>query len=191
MPVRHHPASHRVIAALNNPTFVARGNPGFFQTLFSGGFNIVAENIPLTKKQRHAHAIKQETLYRNRYLECKQASMLKGKGIYPDDPKGACKTKWKGWQKWRGKAGENALKVAEAAEKKGRLDPMAAAALQADAARAMAEDPNVTMQMAQQLPPEQQDAYLEETLSANKIPWLWLGGAAAVGTLGLIFILRR
>jgi len=49
-----------------------------------------------------------------------------------------------------------------------------------------------TVAMAASLPDSQQDEFISETLSVdNEIPWLWLGGAAAVGTLGLILLLRR
>lgn len=170
----------------------ARRNAGLLPTIFSGGFNLVAESLPLTKKQKHAYALKQEALYRNRFLECKQKAILKGKTQYPEDPKGDCKSSWKSWQKWRGKAGERALAVAEAAEKKGVLDPAAAYALQADAARALNEDPYAIMQAASQLPVDQQDAYLQETLTTGGVPtWVWVGGAAAAGTVMLVLFLRR
>ena len=169
MPVINRPISHRMIARSN----------GFL-------------GINWTKKQKYAAAIEKEALYKQRYLECKQSKTNKGKIPYPDDPKGPCKASWKDWQKWRGKAGERAIALAEQAERKGKLDPLAAAELQADAARSMAEDPIAVMQQAIALPEDQVDVVLGETLSTSSgPPWLLLGGGAVAGTLILVLLLRR
>lgn len=187
------PLHHRQMSALQ-AQHVALNN-GFWRTaaaVLTGGASEVAREVTGGAKQRHSDAVQKETLYRNRYLECKQKQINKGNTVVPDDPGGKCKQKWKKWQKWRGKAGDQALKVLEAAEKKGRLDPVAESFLIADQARAMAEDPASTVASAAGLPPAEQDAYVSETLTIDSgMPWGLLAGGAVVGTLGLIFILRR
>lgn len=97
--------------------------------------------IPLSAAERHARATKKLTESKSKYLLCKQEQLNKGKTPYPEDPKGPCKTHWKGWQRWRGKAGERAMKLAEEAERRGAFDPELQAALSADMASAMVENP--------------------------------------------------
>ena len=166
------------VSALQNP-FLGIGGGKIF-------------GIPVTKKARHAAAVGKETLFRNKYFECKQAKINKGKTVYPDDPKGKCKTKWKAWQKWRGKAGKRAIKVAEAAEKKGRLDPEAQAFLEADTIRSLNISPSAQLMSAQAMPDAQAEAYLEENYSVGGPPTAVyvVGGLAVVGTVAY-FLLRR
>lgn len=188
MPVRVRPVSHRAIAAVAH---ARRNGLALANPVARPNIRIGPINIPITKKERHASAISKETLYRNKYNECRMKQLNKGKTVYPDDPKGKCKSEWKRWQKWRGKAGERAMKVAEQAEKRGRLSPEQAHELQADMARASAD-----ASIAQAVPPpaDIDDAYLQEageSLSVPSMPWVLLGGGALVGTLGLIVLLRR
>lgn len=190
------PLHHEQLSALQAQNVAL--NNGFWRTtaaILTGGVSEIGVSTgadPRGVKVKHAEAVKKETLYRNRYLECKQQQINKGNTVVPEDPSGKCKRKWKQWQKWRGKAGDQAIKVLEAAERKGRLDPVAESFLIADQARAMADDPANTVAAAAGLPPEEQDAYIGETLTIDSgLPWGWLAGGAVVGTLGLIFLLRR
>jgi hypothetical protein len=147
--------------------------------------------IAVTKKQKHAKAVQKVTLARSQYLEAKQKALSQGKTVYPDDPKGEAKAKWKSWQKWRGKAGERALKLAEDAEKKGRLDPLQAAALQRDMADAMAEDPGAALAAmeAGQLPADYLDATLSDPSAVSTIPpWAIYGGGAVLVVGGLLVL---
>jgi len=73
------------------------------------------------------------------------------------------------------------MKVAEAAEKKGRLDPEAKAFLDADIERAMDQDPNEALAMSAAMSDEEADAYMAETYSVGT-PW---GAIAAAGGLGI------
>lgn len=141
--------------------------------------------IPLSKKARHAKAVKKLTLARTKYLEQKQKALSKGKTPYPDDPKGPAKAAWKAWQKWRGKAGERAMKLAEAAEKKGRLDPQQAQYLQQDMAQAMADEAQLVT-----MPESSFDSSFDAQLTPAGVPtWALVMGGAGV-TLGAIFVLR-
>lgn len=173
------PALLNPVSALQNP-FLGIGGGKIF-------------GIPVTKKARHAAAVGKETLFRNKYLECKQAKINKGKTVYPDDPKGKCKTKWKAWQKWRGKAGKRAIKVAEAAEKKGRLDPEARAFLDQDVARSMSISPSDQLMSAQMMPDEQAEMYLEENYSVggpSTVVYV-AGGLTAVSIVAYLLLRRR
>jgi hypothetical protein len=184
MPVRTYPASHRVIAhiaqsnvsalgalALDNPQSALQ-NPLFGKGYFLG--------MPVSKKARHANAVKNETFHRNKYLECKQKQINKGQTVFPEGKK--CKKQYNKWQKWRGKQGERAMKVAEKAERKGRLDPEAKAFLDADLARAMGQDSDAAMAMAASGDPNA-DAYLAEDYSVDQGSWIM--PVAIVGTLGV------
>lgn len=189
------PLHHRQLAALQQRNVAL--NNGFWRTaaavltVGASEVGISAGADPRGSKVKHAEAVKKQTLYRNKFLECKQKQLNKGNPVVPEDPNGKCKRAWKRWQKWRGKAGEEAIKVLEKAEKRGRLDPIAEQFLLADQARSMA-DPMAAVDAAAGLPPAEQDAYLSETLTVDSgLPWGWLAGGAVVGTLGLIFLLRR
>lgn len=147
--------------------------------------------IALTKTQRHAKSVQKMTLARSKYLEAKQKAIQKGKTFYPDDPKGEGKSAWKAWQKWRGKAGERAMALAEKAEKQCRLDPLQAAELQRDMASAMVEDPTAILLAVEsgQLPASALDATLSEPGPLDVIPaWAFYGGGAAAAVAGLLLL---
>lgn len=140
-------------------------------------------NIPITKNERHASAVSKRELNKTKYLECKAKAQAKGKGVYPIDPKGDCKSKYKSWQKWRGKAGERALKLAEQAERKGRLDPELATALQADMATGLAETSTAPIS-------GYEDAPLDyATQPASSLPVIAVGGGVLLLGSGLLYLL--
>lgn len=87
--------------------------------------------IALTKQQRYNKAASKAEKNKVEYLKCKSRVLNKGQIPYPEDPKGSCKTDWKQWQKWRGKKGERALKLAERLEAQGKLEPNLAVELRA------------------------------------------------------------
>lgn len=191
MPVRTFPVSPRAIAALSRTPNSALGGIAL-QNM--GGIayqnGIALENplfgIALTKKQRYAKAVQKARKEKLDYLECKQKQLNKGFGVYPDDPTSKkCKTKYKKMQKWRGKRGTRALKVAERAEKLGRLDAEAKAILDADIAAAAAEDENATLAMLGNMSDAQADAFMAENYGSDDT-LLYVGGAVAgLGLIGL------
>jgi hypothetical protein len=114
-----------------NPT--ARSNP------FLG--------IALTKEQKHAKSVQKKTLYKTKYEKCKTAKEAKGHTVYPDEGGKKCKSKYKKWQKHRGKVGERALKLTDKLDKKGKLSPELRADLDKNIADAEDEtqiDPELT-----------------------------------------------
>jgi hypothetical protein len=189
MPVRTLPVSHRNAAAWGARRSALGGialqNGLALENPFLG--------IALTKKQRYAKAVAKARKKKLDYLECKQKQINKGLGVYPDDPTSKkCKSKYKKMQKWRGKKGKRATKVAERAEKKGRLDPEAKAILDADIAAAMGEDENAALAMMQNMSDAEADAFMAENFATDDT-MMYVGGAV-VGLGGLVtlgFLGRR
>jgi hypothetical protein len=189
MPVRTLPVSHRNAAAWGARRSALGGialqNGLALENPFLG--------IALTKKQRYAKAVAKARKKKMDYLECKQKQINKGFAVYPDDPTSKkCKSKYKSMQKWRGKKGKRATKVAERAEKKGRLDPEAKAILDADIAAAMGEDENAALAMMQNMSDAEADAFMAENFATDDT-MMYVGGAV-VGLGGLVtlgFLGRR
>jgi hypothetical protein len=173
MPVRHTPISvHAGSSARQNP--------------FLG--------IALTKAQRHAKAIQKKTLYRTKYMRCRQAQKNKGKTVYPD-PGAAkkCKGEYNKWQKYRGKAGTRAMKLSAKLEKKGKLDPELQALLEQDIADSALEptiDPSLTdAELAtMDIPIDESTTSLDEEEGGIPMWAIAAGGLAVVGTVGFLLL---
>lgn len=95
--------------------------------------------IVKTKKDKHASAVGKLIYHQDRYFACKARREKKGKPAYPDvgaSGLSSCKVEYNKWQKYRGKAGEKASKLASKLEAKGKLDPGLKKALDQDMAKA-------------------------------------------------------
>jgi hypothetical protein len=162
-----------------------RANPSALSNPFLG--------IALTKAQKHAKSTQKKTLYRTKYMRCKQKQENKGREAYPAPGSKKCDGQYKKWQKHRGKVGERALKLSAKLDKKGKLSPELSEALQKDIEDSAAESLPVEelteeemFMMSDTLP--EGEGLLEE--SDNTMLYA-IGGLAVVGLLGGLLLLRK
>lgn len=154
--------------------------------------------IALTAKQKHAKAVSKKTLYRDKYLTCRARRLKKGKPSYPDlGAKGHCKSQYNKWQKYRGKAGEKAMKLASKLESKGKLDPELEMWLKRDVLESENEGPrvagsatsSVSSSMTEFEPSTLEDQMIDEGYIEEGPNWLLIGGGlAAAGFVGWMML---
>ena len=170
------PVRHSAIPVRANPSHSALQNP------FLG--------IALTKAQKHAKSTQKKTLYRTKYLRCKQSKTNKGKAVYPEAGAKKCKGQYKKWQKHRGKAGTRALKLSDKLEKKGKLDPELEEAILRDIDDSKMEpqvDPDLTdaeLAMMDFDGDDYDDSTTSDEGGDNTMLYVGLGGLAVAGLVG-------
>lgn len=195
MPVIKRPISHRRLLhrrrgrhARRNPVARPNGFLDAFVGIATGGVSTVVDNLNLSKKEQYTNAVEQEALFRTRYLTCKKKLENQGKGdkVFPKGKR--CKAKHKKWQKWQSKKAKLAQELGSKLEEKGQLHPALEAQLVED--QVVVTDPELTAPSTI-LPDDIPETEVEGETALPAMPWLALGGAAAIGTIALIFLLRR
>ncbi len=179
------PVRHSAIPVRSNPSRSALRNPAF-------GITMPWTDVFRNKRQKHAKSVQRKTLYKTKYLTCKQSKTNKGKAVYPEAGAKKCKSQYKKWQKHRGKTGERALKLSDKLEKKGKLDPELEEALLQDIENSdmeMHADPDLTdAELAMMDLGSESDEESATLGGDNTMLYVGLGGLAVAGLLGVLLL---